>query len=91
MFTTVQPVGQLEVPRVMVESVPRAEGHLKVPDAATPFTQSPIIVAVVGHEEMWISISFNLEQFRNIYRIDWVGVGVVVRQMTGAFSKLEQP
>ena len=91
MFTTVHPVGQFPVPRVIVASVPRAEGHLKVPVAATPFTQSPIIVAVVGHEVMCISISFNFEQFWNMYRICWVEDGVVVSPMTGAFSKLEHP
>ena len=91
MLTTVQPVGQFPVPLVIVASVPRAEGHLKVPVAATPFTQSPIIVAVVGHEVMWISISFNLEQFWNMYRIDGAEVGAVVRHMTGAYSRFEQP
>jgi len=91
MFTTVQPVGQFPVPRVMVESVPSAAGHLKVPVAATPFTQSLIMVAVVGHEEMCISISFNFEQFWNIARIRRVEAGVVVRQITGAFSKFEHP
>ena len=62
MLTTVQPVGQFPVPRVIVESVPRAAGHLNVPVSATPFTQLSIIEVDVGQVVMWISISFNLVQ-----------------------------
>ena len=67
MFTTVHPVGQFPVPRVMVESVPRAAGHLKVPVAATPDTQEPIPdnQTVMPLSSMY----FRALQFRNIHII----------------------
>ena len=39
MFITVQPDGQALVLRCMVSLVPRAVGHLNVPESATPRTQ----------------------------------------------------
>ena len=47
-FTTVQPDGQLLVPRVIVESVPRADVQVKVPDVATP--ESQLVAALDGFQ-----------------------------------------
>ena len=64
-FTTVQPVGQLESPLVIVDSVPRAAGQVNVPEAATPFTQS--VVAFDGfHAAKLTSIDTSLLQALNI-------------------------
>lgn len=44
-FTTVQPDGQLLVLRVIVESVPRADGQVKVPVEATLVSQPSVLYA----------------------------------------------
>ena len=43
MLITVQPVGQLLIPRVMVSFVPSSAGQYNVPEVATPETQDRVV------------------------------------------------
>lgn len=76
MFTTVQPVGHLEVPRVMVSFVPSAAGHLNVPVADTPLTQFDIRVdhVVIPLSSMY----FRLLHPENIWARAFVPVAVAM-------------
>ena len=95
-FTTVHPAGQLSTPLIMVEFVPSADGHRKVPLAATLGTHASrfqLELVVVKYAV----ISFMAEQAANMLTNSFVIdvtpptlIGLSAFPIAGLFSRLEQ-